>query len=227
MRGLKVGEASVAPMRLILLGPPGVGKGTQANLLSEKYNIPKISTGDILRKSIQNNTPLGQIAKKTIGEGKLVSDDVVIGIIRERLQEKDCNNGFVLDGFPRTLPQANALEEITPIDHVISLIVDESALIKRLEGRRTCKKCQKMYHVDYQPPRQPGICDGCGGDLYQRKDDNRETIEKRFREYKTRTSPLVAYYIKKGNLKETKGMGRVSEVFDRITSVIGTSVDGV
>ena len=205
-------------LRLVLLGPPGVGKGTQANLLSDKFRIPKISTGDILRKAIEDNSPLGQIAKKTIGQGKLVADDVVIGIIEERLKKEDCKKGFILDGFPRTVPQADALSQITSIDHVISIEVRSSEIVKRLEGRRTCKRCQKMFHLEFQPPKKEGICDDCQGELIHRKDDGRATIEKRLKEYQEQTAPLLEYYTE--NIRSIDGMGEIQEIFFRILKKI-------
>ena len=207
--------------RIILLGPPGVGKGTQADFLSEKYHIPKVSTGDILRQSIQNNTPLGQIAKQTIGQGKLVADEVVIGIIEERLSKNDCRSGFILDGFPRTIAQADALCKITAIDHVVSLSVSQNELVRRLEGRRTCQSCQSMFHLQFRPPKKTSICDKCGGELIQRKDDHREVIEKRLEEYQSQTAPLLKYYSQKGNVKEVNGVGEVEDVFRRIQTVLG------
>ena len=210
----------MSALRIILLGPPGVGKGTQADLLSEQFKIPKISTGDILRKAIQNQTALGKIAQETIGQGKLVSDDVVIGIIQERFSHPDCIAGFILDGFPRTLVQAKALEKITPVDHVVSLVVDRDDIVKRLEGRWTCKNCQKMYHIEFQPPKKIGICDVCKGELYQRKDDQREAIEKRLSEYERLTEPLLGYYSNQRILKKIQGMGSVQNVFQYILDKI-------
>ena len=208
-------------MKLILLGPPGVGKGTQANLLEKKIQSPKISTGDILRNEIQSQSDLGQKAQQFIHEGKLVPDDVVIGIIKNRLQKSDCQPGFILDGFPRTLPQAEALKKITPIDHVIYLKVDEEELIQRLEGRRTCLRCAKMYHILFTPPKTESICDDCGGDLIQRKDDHRDTISKRLQEYDRLTKPLLAYYKKQKNLKEVNGLESIETVFKHLLAVMG------
>ncbi len=205
-------------LRIILLGPPGVGKGTQANFLSERYRIPKISTGDILRQEIQKGTPLGNVVKNILGQGKLVSDEVVISIIENRLKEKDCENGFILDGFPRTLAQAASLEKITEVDFVVSLVVQKRELTQRLEGRRTCKKCQRMYHVVFEPSKRPNICDVCGGELFWRKDDHPETIEKRLIEYQRLTEPLLKYYSRKKNLLEVNGIGKIVEVSGRISS---------
>ncbi len=203
-------------MRLILLGPPGVGKGTQANLLVEKLNIPKISTGDILRRSIEEKTALGLKAQEYMNAGKLVPDEVVVGIIENRLKSSDCKNGFILDGFPRTKVQAEALNKITSIEKVVSLSVEEKDVILRLEGRRTCQSCAKMYHVEFSPSKKEGFCDQCGGTLIQRKDDQRKTIEKRLEEYRRLTLPLLDYYRKLKLLKEIHGEGSVQSVFDRI-----------
>ncbi len=208
-------------LKLVLLGPPGVGKGTQAALLSEKFGIPKIATGDILRNEIAAETPLGKIARQTIGQGKLVSDDIVIEIIKDRLKNKDCENGFILDGFPRTVVQADALSHITDIDSVVSMDVDHREIIHRLEGRRTCSRCQKMCHLEFHPPKKEGICDDCGGALFQRKDDLRETIEKRLLEYDRMTKPLLKYYEGRKKLFPVNGMGSMQEVFSKILSVLG------
>lgn len=207
-------------LKLVLLGPPGVGKGTQAALLSERFGIPKIATGDILRSEIAEDSPLGKIAKQTIGQGKLVSDDIVIEIIKDRLKNKDCERGFILDGFPRTVVQADALSHITDIDSVVSMDVDHQEIIHRLEGRRTCGRCQKMCHLEFHPPRKEGMCDDCGGALFQRKDDHRETIEKRLLEYDRMTKPLLKYYEGRKKLFSVNGMGSTQEVFSKILSVL-------
>lgn len=208
-------------MKLILLGSPGVGKGTQANLLEKKFQIPKISTGDILRREIQSQSALGQKAQQFINDGKLVPDEVVIGIIKNRLQKSDCRAGFILDGFPRTLPQVEALKKITPIDHVIYLKGKEEELIRRLEGRRTCSQCAKMYHVTFTPPKKESVCDDCGGDLIQRKDDHRETIAKRLQEYDRLTKPLLEYYKNQKILKEVDGLASVEDVFKSLLTRVG------
>lgn len=210
------------PSRFILLGPPGVGKGTQALLLSQKFGIPKIATGDILRKEIETESPLGKIARQTIGQGKLVSDEIVIQIIKDRLRAKDCEHGFILDGFPRTVIQADALSQITDIDAVVSLDVDPAEIIRRLEGRRTCSQCQKMYHLQFHPPKKAEICDDCGGALFQRKDDHRETIERRLLEYDRMTKPLLNYYRERKKLSTVTGKGTVEGIFSKILSVLGS-----
>lgn len=212
----------MSSLRIILLGPPGVGKGTQANFLSDKFHIPKISTGDILREAVEKQSRLGIIVKETLGQGKLVADHVVIEIVKDRLSQGDCEEGFILDGFPRTIAQAEALAQITEIDFAISLTGQRDELIRRLEGRRTCKQCQRMYHIEFQPPRKEGVCDVCSGDLFQRKDDHRETIEKRLREYESQTIHLLKYYDQRKRAIAINGIGSVDEVFKCIVSKLGT-----
>ncbi len=212
-------------MNLIFLGPPGSGKGTQAKMLVDKYGIPQISTGDILREAVKEGTPLGKEAKKYMDEGKLVPDEVVVGIVRERLKEPDCTKGFILDGFPRTIPQAEALDKTLQemgkgIDHVLSLEVDREELVRRLSGRRTCKRCGAMYHIIFDPPKKDGVCDRCGGELYQRDDDKEETIRERLRVYEEQTAPLIEYYRKKGLLRPIDGVGKIEEIFARIRETI-------
>lgn len=185
-------------MNLIFLGPPGAGKGTQAKMLIERYSIPQISTGDILRAAVAEETDLGKKAKEYMEAGKLVPDEVVIGIIEQRLKQSDCEKGFILDGFPRTVAQAEALDKVlenmgSKIDHVLSLDVPAEELIKRLTGRRTCKNCGAMYHVIFKPPKSEGICDKCGGELYQRSDDNEETVKSRLNVYEQQTRPLTDF----------------------------------
>jgi adenylate kinase len=209
--------------RIILLGPPGVGKGTQAKILVKKLDIPQISTGDILRKAINERTELGLKAQVLIQEGKLVADAVVNGIVEARLKESDCQKGFVLDGFPRTVGQAKALETFSVIDKVVSLKVDQQELIERLEGRRTCAGCSKMFHIEFNPPKKEAVCDDCGGDLIQRKDDNRQTIEKRMQEYNELTKPLTDFYREKNSLKEVDGLGSIENVSKRIFTELGLS----
>lgn len=212
-------------MRFILLGPPGAGKGTQAKMLKEKFKIPQISTGDILRKAVQDNTELGQQAKTFMDAGKLVQDDIVIDLIRERIVEEDCRSGFILDGFPRTIVQAEKLTETLKdmdlsIDAVIDFVVDDQELINRLTGRYTCSDCGAMYHATSRPPKEKGVCDGCGGALYQREDDKEETIKKRLEVYQNETAPLKEFYQKQGNLKTAQGYGSVEEIFSRVCSMV-------
>ncbi len=212
-------------MRIILLGPPGAGKGTQAKMLKERFGIPQVSTGDILRKAAQDNTELGRQAKILMDAGKLVQDDTVIGVIRGRIAQEDCRNGFVLDGFPRTIVQAEKLMDTLEdmdlsIDAVIDFVVDSQALINRLTGRRTCSDCGAMYHETSRPPKVRGVCDVCGASLYQREDDKEETIKKRLEVYQSETAPLKEFYQKQGNLKTIQGGGSAEEVFSRVCSMV-------
>ncbi len=212
-------------MRIILLGPPGAGKGTQAKMLKERFGIPQVSTGDILRKAAQDNTELGRQAKILMDAGKLVQDDTVIGVIRGRIAQEDCRNGFVLDGFPRTIVQAEKLMDTLEdmdlsIDAVIDFVVDSQALINRLTGRRTCSDCGAMYHETSRPPKVRGVCDVCGASLYQREDDKEETIKKRLEVYQSETAPLKEFYQKHGNLRTIQGGGSADEVFSRVCSMV-------
>ena len=212
-------------MNLILLGPPGSGKGTQAQKIVEQYHIPQISTGDILRGAVKEQTPLGVEAQGYMDKGKLVPDEVVVGIVRERLMASDCNDGFILDGFPRTLPQAEALdvtlgEMKRDIDHVISIEVDNEELLRRLTGRRTCRTCGAMFHLMFNPPKKNNICDQCGGELYQRDDDQEATIRARLQVYEEQTAPLIAYYKEKGLLRPIEGVGAIEEIFQRIVKAV-------
>ena len=212
-------------MRLILLGPPGAGKGTQAKDLVQKYGIPQISTGDILRKNLADKTTLGLEAKKFMDKGELVPDSVVVGIVKERLKEDDCKKGYILDGFPRTVPQAEALDAAladmkTPIDKVLSIEVPDSELVKRLGGRRTCRNCQAGYHVAFKPSKKEGVCDSCGGELYQRDDDKEEAITNRLKVYQASTSPLINYYKAKGLLAAVDGVGGMKDILDRMVRAL-------
>ena len=213
-------------MDLILLGPPGSGKGTQAKKMVERYHLPQISTGDILRAALKAKTPLGLEAKQYMDQGKLVPDEVVVGIVRDRLKGSDCRGGFILDGFPRTVPQAEALGTTLKalergIEHVISIEVDNAELLKRLGGRRTCRNCGAMYHFVFDPPKKEGVCDTCGGELYQRDDDQEKTIGERLKVYDKQTAPLIQYYRGKGLLRAIDGVGEVEEIFQRIVKAIG------
>jgi adenylate kinase len=212
-------------MNIILLGPPGSGKGTQALKIGERYHIPQISTGDILRGAVKERTPLGVEAQGYMDQGRLVPDEVVVGIVRERLMAADCNGGFILDGFPRTLPQAEALDDTLlgmkrKIDHVISVEVDNDELLRRLTGRRTCRTCGTMYHLIFNPPKKDGICDQCGGELYQRDDDQEATIRARLQVYEEQTAPLIAYYRNKGLVRSIDGVGVIEEIFQAIMKAI-------
>lgn len=212
-------------MRLVLLGAPGAGKGTQAKKLIEKYSIPQISTGDILRKAVAEGTPLGKEAKAYMDRGELVPDSVVIGIIKERLKEDDCKKGYILDGFPRNVAQAEALDQMlgelkSPLDFAISIDVSFDELMKRLTGRRTCKSCGQMYNIYFSPPKKNGICDKCGGELFQRDDDKEETIRKRLEVYEAQTAPVIGYYREKGILRSVPGTGSIDEIFNKIISIL-------
>ena len=212
-------------MKLILLGPPGAGKGTQAKMLTERFSIPQISTGDILRAAVKEGTPMGLKAKEYMDAGGLVPDEVVVGIVRDRLLAADCDNGFILDGFPRTVAQADALqaslaEMDKALDRVISLEVDAEALVERLTGRRTCKECGRGYHIKFDPPREENICDACGGRLIQRDDDQEETIRKRLQVYADQTSPLISYYRDADVLIELDGMQPIPRVQEKMLSLL-------
>ena len=193
-------------MRLILLGAPGAGKGTQAEILSKKFSIPTISTGNILRAAMKNGTALGLKVKEYMDAGNLVPDELIIGIIRERLAEADCANGYILDGVPRTIPQAVAMEEAgIMIDAVVSIEIDDEIIVRRMGGRRVCESCGASYHLIAVPPKQDGICDSCGGKLVQRKDDDPETVLSRLEVYHKATEPLKAFYAERGLLKAVDG----------------------
>lgn len=215
-------------MKLILLGPPGAGKGTQAKMLTEKFSIPQISTGDILRAAVKAGTPMGIKARECMDSGGLVPDEVVVGIVRDRLQETDCANGFILDGFPRTVAQADALQVSLQqmnrqLDCVISLAVDHEALVERLTGRRTCKDCGRGYHVTFEPSAKEAVCDTCNGELIQRDDDREETIRKRLEVYENQTAPLISYYRQSGSLIELDGMQPIQLVQEQMLSRLQAS----
>lgn len=212
-------------MNLILLGPPGAGKGTQAKNITENFKIPQISTGDILRNAVKNSTEMGVKAREYMDQGKLVPDEVVIGIIKERLAADDCKGGFILDGFPRTLPQAEELAGLlmevgTDIDYIIDIAVAEEALIARLAGRRTCKKCGYGYHIRFSPPASEGVCDKCGGELYLRDDDNEKTIKQRFKVYKDQSELLKSFYGKSGKYHRIDGEKDINDVFGGIDKIL-------
>ncbi|MBQ8648652.1 MAG: adenylate kinase [Clostridia bacterium] len=199
-------------MKLILLGAPGAGKGTQAEIISEKYNIPTISTGNIIRAALKNGTEMGLKAKSYIDAGNLVPDEVVIGIIKERLAESDCANGFILDGFPRTIPQAKALDDMGfGIDNALSIEVADSEIVKRMSGRRVCEKCGASYHTEYKKPAVEGECNLCGGKLVIRKDDEPETVMNRLNVYHEQTEPLKDYYKACGKLLTVEGQDKVED----------------
>ena len=199
-------------MKLILLGAPGAGKGTQAEVISSKLEVPAISTGNIIREALANGTEMGLKAKSFIDAGQLVPDDVVIGIIKERLAKDDCANGFILDGFPRTIPQAEALDSMgVTIDRVISIEVADENIVRRMSGRRVCKACGSSYHLEYKKPAKDGVCNACGGELVQRKDDHPDTVLDRLHVYHEQTEPLKDYYEKKGILRIVVGQEEVAD----------------
>lgn len=212
-------------MKIILLGPPGAGKGTQAAMLMDKFSIPQISTGDMLRAAVRNQSPMGIKAKAFMDVGGLVPDEVVVGIVRERLQLDDCHNGFILDGFPRTVAQADALKKVLAeldqnLDCVVSLEVDTDALVERLTGRRSCSACGRGFHVKYDPPAADGTCSACGGTLLQRADDQEETIRNRMQVYHEQTAPLEDYYREQGLLQVVNGMQDMKAVQQSILSLL-------
>ncbi len=199
-------------MNLILLGAPGAGKGTQADVISEQFHIPTVSTGNMIREALSSGTELGRKAKSYMDSGALVPDDVVIGIIRERLSRDDCRGGFILDGFPRTIPQAEALERMgVIIDRVIDIEVADDVIARRVSGRRVCPACGASYHVDYKKPAADGVCDRCGGALIQREDDRPDTVAERLRVYHAQTEPLKAFYEREGKLMTVRGQEKVAD----------------
>ena len=213
-------------MRLLIMGAPGAGKGTQAVFIKNAYNIPHISTGDMFRSAIKNATALGVMAKSYIDKGQLVPDSVTIGLVKERLAEADCANGFILDGFPRNLYQAEELDKLllelgVKLDACLNIDVDQSVLTKRIVGRRVCPKCGASFHVENLKPRVEGICDYCGAQLIQRKDDTLETVTPRLEVYNTSTAPLLDYYKKQGILKSVDGEGEIEQIFANIKKTLG------
>jgi adenylate kinase len=212
-------------MRLVLVGPPGAGKGTQAQFISAHLGVPKISTGDIFRANVSQGTDLGQEARKFMDAGDLVPDEITIGMVRDRLAEDDAKQGFLLDGFPRNVPQARTLDEIlkdvgNPLDVVLELVVDDDEVVRRLSGRRTCRNCGHIWHIDFDPPSAEGVCDICGGELFQRDDDMPETVRHRLEVYYEQTSPLVGYYAEAGILVGIDAMGPVDDVTDRAIAAL-------
>jgi len=208
-------------MRVLLVGAPGAGKGTQAKLLKERFSTPHISSGDFLRDAVERGTELGMKAKAYMDSGQLVPDSVLIGAMRERLHESDCRDGFLLDGFPRTVPQAEALDDVlremvTDLDAVIMIRVPEEALVARLSGRRTCRDCGALYHLSLDPPKVEGVCDRCAGGLYQREDDCEDTIRRRLEIYERTTKPILHWYGARGTLTVIDGVGEQNQIFERI-----------
>ena len=212
-------------MNIILIGPPGVGKGTQAKFLGEAYNIPQISTGDMLRANVRDATPLGTEAKQYMNAGQLVPDAVILGMMKSRFNEPDCNAGYILDGFPRTIPQAEGLDNLLndmgqQIDSVLVLNVNHEEIIKRLSSRRSCKECDMVYNLIFDPPASENKCDKCDGILYQRDDDKPETIRQRLDVYSNQTSPLITFYSKKRLVQTIDGTGKIDEVKERMFSLL-------
>ncbi len=212
-------------MRIILLGPPGSGKGTQGESISRRYGLPRIATGDILRRAVRDGTPLGARAESMMNRGELVSDDIVLELVRERIAAPDCRPGYVLDGFPRTVCQAEALEtlEAGRPERAVELLVDLPELVKRLSARRVCSRCQAVYNLDLQPPRQAEACDLCGGRLMRRTDDEPDVIAARFEVYRRRTEPVREFYVQKDVYHPVDGMGSAEAVFGRLAAYL----DGV
>ena len=213
-------------MNLIFLGPPGAGKGTLAGLVAKELGIPQISTGDIFRDAIKRGTELGARVKAIVGRGDLVPHELTVSLVRERLAQPDAAKGYILDGFPRTLDQAKALDGIlksmgTKLDHVVVIEVPDDYLVSRLTGRRTCRGCNYMHHIEYDPPKKSGVCDKCGGELYQRDDDQEDTIRQRLNTYHGQTSPLIEYYSGQNIVRMIDGTGSMVQVQDAITAAIG------
>lgn len=212
-------------MKIIMLGAPGAGKGSQASRIAKEYQLPHISTGDIFRANLKEETELGKRAKSFMDKGELVPDDITIAMLLDRIHKEDCKNGYILDGFPRTIPQAEALKEaLAKKDEKIDLALDVEAsdelIIKRMAGRRTCPACGAIYHIVTLPPKTEGICDRCGADLIQRKDDNEETVKNRLKIYHEVTEPLISYYKKEGILEEIDGAEELDEVFEKVKRII-------
>ena len=213
-------------MKIIMLGAPGAGKGTQAKMIAEKYSIPHISTGDIFRANIKGGTELGMEAKKYMDQGQLVPDELTVKILLDRVAKDDCKNGYVLDGFPRTIPQAEVLDKALSelgdaVDYAIAVDVPDENIINRMGGRRACVTCGATYHMVHVPPKQEGICDKCGSELILRDDDKPETVKKRLDVYHAQTQPLIEYYTKKGILKSVDGTVDMMDVFAKITDILG------
>ena len=213
-------------MKIVMLGAPGAGKGTQAKMIAEKYSIPHISTGDIFRANIKEGTPLGLEAKSYMDQGKLVPDELTVKILLDRVAKDDCKNGYVLDGFPRTIPQANVLKEALEktndkIDYAINVDVPDENIVRRMSGRRACVTCGATYHIEHVPPKTEGICDKCGSNLILRDDDKPETVLNRLKIYHEQTQPLIDFYNNEGILKEVDGTIDVKDVFENITKILG------
>ena len=207
-------------MKLVIFGPPSAGKGTQAQRLSKKYGIPQIATGDLLREHVAKKTPIGIKVKEILDSGKLGPDDLIVQMIKDRVSLPDCRNGYLLDGFPRTMNQARELEKMTDIDLVLSIAVDPEALVERAIGRRICPKCAAVYHIKANPPKKSGVCDKCGSALVQRDDDKEETVRKRLKVYQEQTAPLVEHYRRLGKLVDIDGSRGIDGVFDQMVKAV-------
>jgi adenylate kinase len=207
-------------MKLVIFGPPSAGKGTQAQRLSKKYGIPQIATGDLLREHVAKKTPIGIKVKEILDAGKLGPDDLIVQIIKDRVSQPDCTNGYLLDGFPRTMNQAKELEKMTDIDLVLNIGVDTEVLVERAVGRRICPKCAAVYHIIFNPPKQPRICDKCGSQLIQRDDDKEETVRKRLKVYQDQTAPLIDHYRKMGKIMDIDGSLGIDGVFEQMVRAV-------
>ncbi len=217
-------------LNLVFLGPPGAGKGTQAKMLAASYTLPQISTGDILRSAVKEQTPMGIKAKELMDTGALVSDEIVIGIVEERLVKPDCEKGFILDGFPRTIHQADELKKMLQvrgktIDHVLSVEVDKEELLARITGRLTCRSCGAGFHTVFDPPKAADTCDGCGGKLYRRDDDKEEAMRKRLDVYEQQTAPLAAYYAEESLLRRINGSGSIDDIQRKLLTILGSEIE--
>lgn len=207
-------------MKLVIFGPPSAGKGTQAQKLSKKYGVPQIATGDLLREHVAKKTPIGLKVKAILDAGKLGPDDLIVEIIKDRVSRPDCGNGYLLDGFPRTMNQAKELEKMTDVDLVLNIVVDHKALIERAVGRRICPKCAAVYHVKSNPPKKLGVCDKCGSSLVQRGDDKEETVQKRLRVYQEQTAPLIEHFRGTGKLVDIDGSRGIDGVFNQMVAAV-------
>jgi len=207
-------------MKLVIFGPPMAGKGTQAQKLSKQFGLPQVSTGDLLRKAVSDKTPMGLKVKYYLDEGKLGPDDLIVKIIKERVDKPDCKKGYILDGFPRTMGQAKELDKMTDIDIVLNIVVDLEDLVGRAVGRRSCPKCGAVYHVKFNPPTNEGVCEKCGSALIQRDDDKEETVRRRLEVYREQTAPLIEYYRKKNKLVDIDGSGGIDKVFSEMVKSV-------
>lgn len=226
LRGKKKQRRNEEKMKIVMLGAPGAGKGTQAEMLAKKYDIPHVSTGDIFRMNIKNGTELGMEAKKYMDQGLLVPDELTVRILLDRVAKEDCTKGYVLDGFPRNIPQANVLDDALSklgdkIDYAINVDVPDENIIRRMSGRRACLACGATYHIEHVPPKKEGICDKCGQELVLRDDDKPETVKNRLQVYKEQTQPLIDFYGKKGILHNVDGTQDMNEVFEAIVAILG------